>query len=252
MRQSAAMSSASPAMAPPAGLSAGRRLLLTFTSPLRVFEDVARRPTFVLALVLLSLVAMASAAVTLAKVDSTSAIRAAMAKQPNMSEEQVDKAVETMGKLKWIGLGIAPIAAPAAMAIIATIFWLGAKLLGSGEGWPAVFSGVLHASFPAAVTSSAMIALVMLSRGTIPAEHADHLLKSSIGSLMPESVPKAVVALLDAVDVFSIWTAVLLTLAVAVTARLKVRRAAMLVGGSWAVWIVLKVAGALIATLMKG
>jgi hypothetical protein len=64
--------------------------------------------------------------------------------------------------------------------------------------------------------------------------------------LMGGEAPKWLVTLLSAADLFSIWTAILLTLVVSTVAGIKRGAAAGVVVGWWFVVIVMKVIGALI------
>ena len=68
---------------------------------------------------------------------------------------------------------------------------------------------------------------------------------SNIGYyLMGGESPKWLVELLSAADLFSIWTAVLLTIGVSTVAGIKRGAAAAVVVGWWFVFVLLKVVGA--------
>ncbi len=59
--------------------------------------------------------------------------------------------------------------------------------------------------------------------------------------------PKWLVELLSAADIFSIWTAIVLTMGLSTVAQIKRGAAAGVVVGWWFLFIVLKVVGAVIA-----
>lgn len=241
-----------PPAAPEARHGPVRRLLLAFTSPGEAFADIARRPGFVLPLLLLTLASIASYAVVAPRIDVESAIRAQLEKQGQMSEEQIDKAVETaMGFQsstagKIVNYSLVALGTPFVLFVTALAFFLGLKLLGGEARFAAILGGVAHAFWPPGLVGGAVGTVVALRHTRIDPQHADTLVRSNLAAFLPESTGPVLHALAASVDVLTIWTVVLLVLATAIIGRVRRGRAAALVLVLWGLVIAGKVGMALL------
>jgi len=68
---------------------------------------------------------------------------------------------------------------------------------------------------------------------------------TNIGYYLPQDLPKTVIALGSALDIFTIWALVLLTIGCAIVGNIKKGQAAIVVWGWWVVMTILKVVGAM-------
>jgi hypothetical protein len=68
---------------------------------------------------------------------------------------------------------------------------------------------------------------------------------TNIGYYLPQDLPKTVIALGSAIDVFTIWALILLTMGCAIVGNIKKGQAAAAVWGWWVIMTILKVVGAM-------
>ncbi len=212
-----------------------QRLTGAFSSPVRVFEDIARKPTVVVVLLALISVALISQAVVIPKLDVETGLREQFAKS-GMPEEQLERALGMASTFKWIGLAAVPIAFPLTFAMIAGLYFLALKLVGSAKpDFVVLLSALAHAAFPPTVVRGALTVVVVLSRHRIDPFEAGHLVRSNVGAFLPEGTSPALVALGDRIDVFGLWEVALVTLALATVGRVSTARAAAIAVVFWLV-----------------
>jgi len=68
---------------------------------------------------------------------------------------------------------------------------------------------------------------------------------TNIGYYLPPDMPKTIIALGTALDVFTIWALILMTIGIAIVGNVKKGQAAMVVWGWWVIMTILKVVGAM-------
>jgi hypothetical protein len=68
---------------------------------------------------------------------------------------------------------------------------------------------------------------------------------TNIGYYLPQDLPKTAIALGSAIDIFTIWALVLLTIGCAIVGNIKKGQAAAAVWGWWVIMTILKVVGAM-------
>ncbi len=234
---------------PESGFLLGR----AFYDPESVFRAIARRAAampIVVALLVTILASLATQLVVMSKVDQAAVIRAQLEKR-NMPEDQIEETVARMAPLKWIGPVVSIVLVPVAMAILAALFFLAMKLVGSATDYVRVFSAVLHAYTPPGLAHSLAFLAVVLTKREIDPEHADRLLKSNIGAFLPDDANAALRAFLGLFDVFTIWTVVLSILGVSIVGNLTKKNAALVVFSLWTVWAVVKVTFAALLAMLQ-
>ncbi len=216
-------------------------------SPTRVFEAIRERPTWLLALVVLVLLGVVAGYVLGEKVDWEQVARDQLAQSSRqLSEEDVERAItvtEALGS-KMVFLG--PLfGGPLVYLLMALLFWVSMKMLGGELTYKASFSTVLHGLMPSAVSALLTIP-VILSRTELDMEQVNSgtLVASNVGAFAPEGTSNTMRSLLASIDIFSIWSIVLLSIGFAVVARVSRGKAAAAVITLWIVYILLKVGAA--------
>src|SRR5437868_13713798 len=140
-----------PAVVPSAGanapqVGASARLAAVFFSPGSVFDDIVRKPTVVVVLLALILSTVGAQVLVVPKLDMEGGLRKQFSHNANMTEEQKDKAISIAMKLKWVAPAVTVIAFPMQFAILAGLYFLALKLLGSeNNDFVRLFSAVAHA-----------------------------------------------------------------------------------------------------------
>jgi hypothetical protein len=219
------------------------RLITVLISPEKTFRSIAERPTWVAALVLLVLLGAAAGYLVFQKLDMVEVISQSMADRgQQVSTEELERMTEMAERFGWIGalVGVLVIA-PLAFVVMALIFWVVFKLLGGEFSYQTSLSVTLHSLMPLAI-SSLLTLPVIYSRESIGYEESQTgVLFSNLSALAPEEAGPAFRTLLASVDLFSIWTLILMTLGYSIVGRVSKTAAGVTVVLLWAVYVLAKV-----------
>ncbi|HEX4966790.1 MAG TPA: YIP1 family protein [Thermoanaerobaculia bacterium] len=205
--------------------SSGGRLISVLISPVKTFQSIAARPTWVAALLVLVLLGTGIGQIVNARTDQRATIQKTMAKfGQNPTEKQLDEAVERASHPNPIVRVISVVVGLLFQAVFslfpAFLFWLIFKVTGSEMSFKSGLSTYLHGSLPIAVAILLTIPVV-LSRATVQPIDAltGGLLASSPAFLAPEGSSVALKAVLASFDVFNLWTIVLYVIGYRIVAR---------------------------------
>jgi hypothetical protein len=227
------------------------RIIGIFVSPKQTFASIAERPSWLAPLVLLVVLGTAVGALLNTRMNWGEYIRHKAeenARFSQLSEEQKDQAVA--GQIKfWSGFtyGAAVVVVPIFALIFALIYW-GAFNLFSGAGlrFGSAFGITAHAFLPTAISNIlALIILPLKSYGDVDPEN---VVATSLRAYLPDGAAKPLVALGGSLELFWIWFLVLVAIGFAAANPKKIKPAASfgIVFGLWGVWVLAKVAWALI------
>ena len=223
------------------------RLIGALVSPGETFRAIGERPTWLPALLILIILGGAVAVVIQLKSDPEEMVREQFAAlKMDVPQEQIDKAVEdaenrTTGAK--VGLAAAGIVFQAVIyALVALLFWIAFKMFGSEMDYLRSLATTVHAYLPLAVGSLLNLPL-MLSRETITFEDVRNggVLVSSLKALAPEDASPVTESLLGSLDLFTIWTLVLLTIGFKAVAKVSTAVASGIVILLWLIYVVGKV-----------
>ncbi len=226
------------------------RVVGVLFSPTRTFELIRERPTWLVALVILVLLGTAGGYLVGQKLDWEEVARGQLAQSSRqLSEDQIEQSIaitESFGpKMAVVGplLG-----GPVIYLLVALLFWVLLKMLGGDFSYKASFATTVHGLMPSGV--SALLSLpVIMSRGELDYEavRSGGLLASNLGAFASEETGAAMLALLSSVDLFSIWSLILLSIGFAVVAKVSQTKAATAVVGLWVVYVLFKVGAAAVS-----
>lgn len=189
------------------------RLLSVLISPSKTFQSIAQRPTWIAALLVSTILATGVGMVAMSKVDMAASMRAQMEERGDMTEEQIEKATETMAKFGMVFALFGAVSSVAISFLIGLLFWVTLKLLGSEMSYFASLSTALHGLMPN-VVAAILVFPVILGQESLDLEavQGGRLLASSLAAFAPEESGKVLLALLSSIDVFSLWSIALLAL----------------------------------------
>ncbi len=213
-------------------------------SPERTFQALAARPRWLPALLLIVASALTLSILVTPRLDMTQVIREAVEKSGReVSAEQLDKQVEMAEKFKWVGTAAQVVLQPAVLLLTAAIFLVVFRLVGSEIDFRRSLAVCVHGMMPFALAALLTIPVV-LSRAEISMQEvrSSSFLRSNLAAFAPESTGKAMLSLLSSVDLFSIWTIVLLAIGYRVVGRVSKAAALGVVLTLWAVAVACKVA----------
>ena len=222
----------------PAGDSPLSRLTGVFFSPVRTFEAVARRPTWIAPLLLWAAASLAVTAALLPRIDYERAVREQLEKSSRtMSEGEVESLVEKQKSIGGVIGYILAVVSPALItAVVAGVLFLAFKAFGRDLSFRQGFGITAHAFLPGILAALLLIPVVM-GRETVDPSGLGDLLRSNPGFLVDRKEAPGLHSLLQSFDLFSLWTAALLVIGFAVATRSSRAQTAAIVLSLWGLWI---------------
>jgi len=220
-----------------------QRIIGVLFSPDATMASIARRPDWVLPLVLLLITAFAAGAVIAPRVDFASQMRESMEQNKNVSQEQIDKAVKiatTMGKIFSY---LAPVLSLIGLLIIAGVLLLAFRLFGGEGDFKQAFSVTCYASVPSIIKSVVTLIILLAKGSIIPAQELATLVRSNLGFLADMKTNPMAFALLSSFDIFSVWFLALMIIGFAYVSRLSKAKSAVIIISLWIVVLLLKLIG---------
>jgi len=184
-----------------------------FFEPGNVFDDMRRKPRFLLAgLIILAAISIFQVAfiekigfkeMTKSRIESSSQTR-------DMSKEDKAKIVEQQGAdvFKYVTYGVTPVVVAIAFLIGALIYWGGASAMGGNGKFLGGLSVWLYSSLPPSIvfTIANLIVLFLKSPDDIDiANSQEGLVKANPSFFIDATANPVVAALLSTFDLFAIW-----------------------------------------------
>jgi hypothetical protein len=222
------------------------RIAGVFFNPSGAFTDIARRPNWLLPLVLLILVSVGIGIALAQRVNWEEYIGAKLDASPSASQlspEQRQQRIEAGAKYARLWCyGFGPIVVPITLLFFATLY-LGAfnLLANAGLRFEQSAGIVAHAMMPSLVSGIlAIIVLAVKDPSTIDPEHP---LASSLYAFLPSDAPQWLQSVGSSIEIFFLWMLVLVSIGFAAANPRKVSRATAfcIVFGLWGAWLLGKV-----------
>ena len=228
--------------AEPPQMSEAQTLTSIFFEPGRTFEDLRRKPRFVMALVIMIILTMAFGFTFYYKIGEENFkkfVASQIDKSPqtqNMSAEQKSSAVEmnmTIGKVVRFGL---PVIIIIVVAIGGLIYWLGGKAFGGSGGYLHGVSTWIYASLPPAVVSTVANFIILFLKNVddidIGTGSQRGLVTANPSFLIDGKSSPVLATLVGTLDLFMIWGWVLAAIGLRIMFRISS-------GSAWGIVIIL-------------
>jgi hypothetical protein len=230
-----------PATSPTAKYSAVQRLWMMFTSPASVFEDIAVKPSWVLLMVILVLLGAGLQIVIAPHIDYEATVRERLAdRADDLTDAQIENMVEPARKFAAFGPIIAIFIAPIVWAIMAAVFLVMLKIVGSEIDFVKTLSTVLHGYWPPTAVALVLTGVLIQRVGKVPQQELANLVKANLGAFMSADAPAWLTAAGGTISIFNIWAAVLLFFGFSTVGKLSRGKAATAALVPWVLWIVVK------------
>lgn len=214
------------------------RLVSVLFDPGETFAAIAARPTWVLALVAFLSLSAVHAAVLISKVDTEDLVRAQVELSgQELSADQLDQAI---GFQESIGVPVVIASVFGFVAIgtllAATVFWGALRLMESEFSFRSSLSVFLHGMAPQMV-AAVLGLLVLAGRGEVSVgdAQAGGVLASNLAYFFPDAGP-GLQALLTRIDLFSLWSLVLLAIGYRVVGGVSAATSGFVTVGLWALY----------------
>lgn len=196
------------------------RILAVLVSPRRTFEALAARPTWLPPLLLLLVLGGLAGVLVTQKMDMREVVRERLEQRGAVDEERLEQAVQVAEKFASV-FALGGVALSGGLYFgVGLIFWVAFRMMGSDIDYLRSLAVSLHGLLPNGI--AALLAIpVILGRETIGAAEArsGNLLASSLAVFAGEDTGQGLRALLGSLDVFALWSLVLLALGFQVVGR---------------------------------
>jgi hypothetical protein len=221
--------------------SAVQRLWMMFTSPGEVFADIGVKPTWVLIMVILVVLGVAAQAIIIPHVDTEATIRARLEDRgQELTDAQMENALEQAEKFSKFGPIIGLVIAPIAWVIMAAVFFVMLKLVGSDSDYQRALSTTLHGYWPPTAVALVLTAILVQRIDKVPQNEIANVVKANLGAFLSPDTPAWLAGAASTLSIFNIWTVILLIIGFAAVGKLSKGKAAAVVLVPWIVWIVAK------------
>jgi hypothetical protein len=228
-----------------------QRVVDAFVAPSKTFTDIRRSASWWLPWLLGVIVTVAFGMVVQQKITWAKAYDNNLKQSPKQMERLEQQPVDAQVKAKAIGTNITKyiffsfpvlgilIAVIAAAVLMATVNF--------GFGGRAKFGQMMavwfYATLPWAIQG--ILGIVTTCFVDPDAFNLNNFVGTNIGYYLPTDLPKPIIALGTAIDVFTIWALILMTIGIAIVGNIKKGQAATAVWGWWVIMTLLKVVGAM-------
>ncbi len=222
------------------------RLISVLTSPTKTFESIRERPTWLVAFIVVCLVAMATGVIAHQRTDYREVTAQRMADRgQELKDEDLDRMVSMQEKIGGYAIPIAvPIFVALFTALLALVYFLGGKMTGAEPTFKQMFSLTLYAGAPS-IISTILQGIVLFPKEVLSYTQTatrNYLPAANLGLLAPDDASTKLTALLVGMDAFAIWGAVLTFIGLKVVGRMSTTVAAVLTVAVFLVGLGLRVA----------
>lgn len=227
-----------------------KRMVGVLVAPGDTFRKIAERPTWALALVVLVTLTATVGTVANQKIDPDAQreqMRTMFEEGQGLRgaelEEEVDQAMEMTERFGWIG-GIVAIIVTTAIFLVAAVFFLaGTNLVGGELSFVRSLATTVHGMMPHAIGQIIALPILLASGPLDPGVvQRGEFLRSNLAFLAPEDTSVVVTGLLSSLDLFAIWSVVLVTIGLSVVGRMSKGAAAGLSIAWWVIGASLRIA----------
>ena len=227
-------------------ISSFGRIIGVFFSPKATFEDIVRKPSWILPVALLTMLSLGVSFSINQRINWRDFITQQMEKNPqaaNLSTEQKEQRAEAGAKFSGPFTYAVGLCGPiVAVLVVGLVMWGAFNLLGGANtNFGTSFAITAHAFMTGLISSTLFIVVLYLKPfGTVDLENP---VAANLAAFLPEDSAKWMVALLKSIDVFTFWTLILLAIGFAATNRKKLKgsKAFMIAFSVWAAYVVCRV-----------
>lgn len=240
-----------PVSEPQGSLRPFARVFGVFFSPKSTFEDIVRKPGWLLPVALLTVLSIGVSLAINQRVNWHDFISQQMEKSPQaaqLSDQQKEQRIEAGAKISPAFTYAAGVFGPILAALlVGLVMWGAYNLLGGANTNFSTSLAITSHAFLTGLISSPLFILILFLKepGTVDLENP---VATNIAAFLPEEAAKWLVALCKSFDIFSIWTLLLLATGFAASnpKKLKGGKAYSIAFGIWATFVVIRTGWAFI------
>jgi Yip1 domain len=234
---------------PAAPVSSIGRIFGVFFSPKTTFESIAKRPTWLAPLILLCLVQLALTAAFTQRVGWRGFMQKKLennSRVQQMTPEQQENLLDRQAKIAPVfGYAVAIVGPFAGAVIVAAVYLAVFNLLAGANIKFTTSLGIVAYSWMPAVVAILLGILIVFLKDPSTVD-LQHLIASNAGAFVSDDSPKWLGVLLGSLDIFVIWTLLLLAAGYSATNPKKISygKALAWVVAVWLIFVLLKTSSA--------
>ena len=221
--------------APEAKPSSLQRIFGVLFAPVSTFESIARRPDWVVPLIILMVISLAGGVIIAQHVDFTAMAHEAIEMNPQASKIPADR-IDTMIRFTAATMKVSAYASPLLailiLVIVAAVGMLASRMFGGEGTFRQAFSVTIYAWYPLLI-KSILAVIIILNKNTTSIFDLQNPVMSNPGFLLDPKTQPMQFALASSLDLFSIWSLVLMIIGFAAVSRLPRMRSAVIVIVLW-------------------
>ncbi len=232
-----------------------QRLIGIYFEPVKTFQDIGRKASFLGIFIVISIVQMGSGYTLMTRMDRETLIRKSMESFPiKMSEEMINQAVQrdlaqpqTLLRQSF-SLAAYPAVILIVSLIIAAVFLVLFIIMGTRTTFKKSLAVTFWGTAPVQILLYLLSIVFMFvkSSDTLEVDPRDNVasnLGAILGSVVNSKSQPALYSFLSSIDLFSFWMIALLAIGFAATSegRITTKKAATGVIVLWAAWVLIKV-----------
>jgi hypothetical protein len=222
------------------------RIIGVFFSPKNTFEDIVRKPGLVMPVVLLTILSIGVSFAINQRINWREFMSQQIEKSPRASQlsaEQKEQQIEGGAKISPIFTYVAGFAGPILLILVVTLVMWGSYnlLAGANASFGTSFAITSHAFLTGLVSSPLFILILYLKApGTVD---LDNPVATNVAAFLPDESAKWLVTLCKQLDIFTIWTLILLAIGFAAVnpKKLKGNKSYTIAFTVWAAYAVVRV-----------
>lgn len=226
------------------------RLAGVVVSPVETFRDIAARPDVAFPLILVFILTLVTTMVTFPRIDFEPAWREQFEKQ-KMSEEKIEAMVANLSKFQQVLAIGGTVAGLVFLLAMAGVLLVAFKVMGGEGTFRPALSIVAYAWIPQVIAGLLAIPLI-IRRGSVAPQELPTVMKSNLGFLADPATNTTLFAILSSIDVFMIWTLILLVLGFSSMSRFSRPKTAAMVISLWVLAVLIKTALASLQSMGSG
>jgi len=202
------------------------RIIGVFVSPDATFASIAKRPDWVVPLLLILIWAAVSGTMMAKRMDFAAAAREAMESNKNMTAEQAERGEKFAATIGKVASYASPAISVIIFLIIAGVLLLAYRLLGGEGTFKQAFSVTIYAWMPEVIKGIVTVIIMVMKGGVFSPIDLQTIVRSNPAFLVDMKTNPVLFAVLANLDLFGIWTLVLFIIGFAHIARVSKAKSA--------------------------
>ena len=222
-----------------------QRIVGVFASPAKTFDEIARRPDWVVPLLILVVISFATAWAIGSRLDYQGLAQQAMESNPRVADMPADqqaRMVRFTATTMKVTTVIAPLLSIIGLLIIAGVCLLGVRAMGGGGNFAQAWSVAIYGWYPRLI-KGILATIVLLNRKSLTIIDLQNPLRSNLGFLFDPKLHPVAFAFTSSFDIFAIWSLILYIIGFSAISRLSRGKTAAVILVLWVVVVMLTLIG---------